>query len=62
MDLDHRKRRYPPSSGWDLFEIGNRVIAVDRWGGAQKVVHRKPLLPEGTIRIPELWRYKPREK
>jgi len=62
MDLDHRKRRYPPSSGWDLFEIGNRVVAVDRWGGAQKVVHHKPLLAEVTIRIPESWRYKPREK
>ena len=62
MDLDHLKRRYSPSSGWDLIEIGNRVVAVDRWGGAQKVVHHKPLLPEGTIRIPESWRYKPREK
>ena len=62
MDLETLKERYPPSKRWDLIPLGNRIIAVNRRGGAKKVVHRKPLLPEGTIPIPESWRYKPRTK
>ena len=34
MDLKSLKRRYPLSSGWDPIEIGNRVVAVNWWGGA----------------------------
>lgn len=62
MELERLKQKYPASQGWDLIPVGNRIIAVNRWGGAQKIAHRKPTLPEGMIRVPESWRYKQRAK
>lgn len=58
MDLEKLKQEYPPSRGWDLLPLGNRIIAVNRWGGAQRLAYRKPLLPQGTIAIPVSWRFK----
>jgi hypothetical protein len=62
MDPETLKQKCPPSQGWDLNPLGNHAIAVNRWGGAENVAHRKPLPPRGTIPIPESWRPKLRNK
>lgn len=62
MDLETLRQEYPTSQGWDLIPLGNRFIAVNRWGGAQKIAYRKSLLPEGAIHVPESWCYKQRAK
>ena len=62
LDLEPFKKRYPASLGWDVFPLGNKILAVNRWGGARKGVHTRPLLPEGSIPTPESWCYKPRAK
>jgi hypothetical protein len=62
IDLEALRLKYPASRGWDVFPLGNKILAVNRWGGARKVVHTRPLIPEERIPIPESWRYKPRTR
>jgi len=56
---DRLRREYPARMGWELIEIGNRVIAHNRWGGAREVAHRFDL-GQGSVRLPRSWRLKDR--
>lgn len=51
------EREYPANEGWVIIEIGNKVIAHNKWGGARIVVAEKPVKKDQGL-WPRSWRIK----
>jgi len=53
------KAKYPERAGWDIIRVGNRTLAINRWGGAVEVIERRELQDTG-ITYPKSWELKER--